>query len=50
MHVCMHTHKVASQLNCLEFVGPRITPEHGVTGYVNDRTQGRRDRIVIHTG
>jgi hypothetical protein len=32
--------QVASQFNCLEFVGPSVTPEHGVTGYVSDRTQG----------
>lgn len=32
--------QVASQLNCLEFVGPRSVPEMGVTGYANDRTQG----------
>jgi len=34
------TFQVASQFNCLEFVGPAVTPEHGVTGYINDRTQG----------
>lgn len=32
--------QVASQFNLLEMVGPDITPEHGVTGYVHDRTQG----------
>lgn len=32
--------QVASQTNCLEMVGPGITPEHGVTGYQHDRTQG----------
>ena len=30
----------ASQFNALEMVGPNVTPEHGVTGYVFDRTQG----------
>lgn len=32
--------QVASQFNCLEFPGPDVTPEDGVTGYVTDRTQG----------
>jgi len=32
--------KVASQFNCLEFVGPRVTPEDGITGYTSDHTQG----------
>eukprot|EP00475_Leptophrys_vorax_P000796 TRINITY_DN10436_c0_g1_i2.p1 TRINITY_DN10436_c0_g1~~TRINITY_DN10436_c0_g1_i2.p1 ORF type:complete len:478 (+),score=100.50 TRINITY_DN10436_c0_g1_i2:131-1564(+) len=32
--------QVASQFNCLEFVGPACTPEMGVTGYVHDQTQG----------
>lgn len=32
--------QVASQFNCLEFTGPSVLPEHGVTGYQNDPTQG----------
>lgn len=32
--------QVASQTNCLEMVGPDITPEDGVTRYEYDRTQG----------
>jgi hypothetical protein len=32
--------QVASQFNLLEMVGPSVTPEQGVTGYQNDRTQG----------
>ena len=32
--------QVASQFNMLEMVGPSVTPEHGVTIYANDRTQG----------
>ena len=32
--------QVASQFNLLEMVGPTITPEHGVTRYASDRTQG----------
>jgi len=34
------TFQVASQFNCLEFVGPSVVPEQGVTGYAADRTQG----------
>lgn len=32
--------QVASQFNMLEMVGPGVTPEHGVTRYASDRTQG----------
>ncbi|MBK8593027.1 MAG: hypothetical protein IPN77_28740 [Sandaracinaceae bacterium] len=32
--------QVASQFNCLEFAGPNVTPERGVTGYASDPTQG----------
>lgn len=32
--------QVASQFNALEMVGPRLTPEDGVTCYEHDRTQG----------
>eukprot|EP01045_Picozoa_sp_COSAG04_P018452 COSAG04_NODE_1708_length_5862_cov_2.503384_4_plen_169_part_00 len=34
------TFQAASQFNCLEFVGPDVVPEEGVTGYAGDRTQG----------
>lgn len=34
------TIQVASQLNCLEYVMPGLTPEQGITGYAMDRTQG----------
>ena len=34
------TFQVASQFNCLEFVGPNVTPEDGITNYKEDRTQG----------
>jgi hypothetical protein len=34
------TFQVASQFNCLEFVGPQVVPEQGVTQYVFDKTQG----------
>lgn len=32
--------QVASQFNLLEMVGPNVTPEDGVTRYVDDHTQG----------
>ncbi len=32
--------QAASQFNCLEFPRPSHTPEHGVTDYAQDRTQG----------
>jgi hypothetical protein len=32
--------QVASQFNLLEMVSPSATPEHGVTGYQSDPTQG----------
>jgi hypothetical protein len=32
--------QVASQFNLLEMVSPNLTPEHGVTRYQYDRTQG----------
>ncbi len=34
------TFQVASQFNLLEMVSPNVTPEAGVDGYENDRTQG----------
>eukprot|EP01063_Lacrimia_lanifica_P007736 TRINITY_DN14980_c0_g1_i1.p1 TRINITY_DN14980_c0_g1~~TRINITY_DN14980_c0_g1_i1.p1 ORF type:complete len:415 (+),score=135.53 TRINITY_DN14980_c0_g1_i1:68-1312(+) len=32
--------QAASQFNCLEFVSPSQVPEHGITRYKYDRTQG----------
>ncbi|GMH49976.1 hypothetical protein TL16_g00662 [Triparma laevis f. inornata] len=32
--------QAASQFNCLEMVGPYVTPDKGVTMYVRDHTQG----------
>src|SRR5436190_12134980 len=32
--------QVASQFNLLEMVGPHVSPEDGVTRYVDDHTQG----------
>jgi hypothetical protein len=34
------TIQVASQLNCLEMMNQNVTPENGITGYINDNTQG----------
>ena len=42
--------QVASQFNLLEMVGPDVTPEHGVTGYVHDRTQGPACAIAAGAG
>ena len=32
--------QAASQFNCLEMTSPSVKPEHGITQYVYDRTQG----------
>ena len=32
--------QVASQFNALEMAGPELTPQNGITNYVNDHTQG----------
>ncbi len=32
--------QAASQFNCLEMVGPSVSPNSGVTQYIRDRTQG----------
>lgn len=42
--------QVASQFNLLEMVGPDVTPEHGVTAYVHDRTQGPACAIAAGAG
>ena len=42
--------QVASQFNLLEMVGPSVTPEHGVTGYASDRTQGPACAIAAGAG
>lgn len=34
------TFQVASQFNVLEMPAPSVTPEHGVSGYAHDHTQG----------
>jgi len=42
--------QVASQFNLLEMVGPTVTPEDGVTGYADDRTQGPACAIAAGAG
>ena len=42
--------QAASQFNLLEMVGPDVTPEHGVTGYANDHTQGPACAIAAGAG
>jgi hypothetical protein len=42
--------QVASQFNLLEMTGPTVTPEHGVTGYAHDHTQGPACAIAAGAG
>lgn len=42
--------QVASQLNCLEFAGPNVVPEDGVTGYAHDPTQGPACSLAAAAG
>jgi hypothetical protein len=42
--------QVASQFNLLEMMGPNVTPEHGVTGYADDPTQGPACAIAAGAG
>jgi hypothetical protein len=42
--------QVASQFNLLEMVGPSVTPEAGIGGYENDRTQGPICAIAAGAG
>ena len=42
--------QVASQFNLLEMVSPSVTPEQGVTHYVQDRTQGPACAIAAGAG
>jgi hypothetical protein len=44
------TFQAASQFNCLEFISPNITPEHGISGYQHDRTQGPACSIACGAG
>lgn len=42
--------QVASQFNCLEMIGPEVTPEAGVTRYNRDPTQGPACAIAAGLG
>ena len=42
--------QVASQFNLLEMVSPDVTPEHGVTRYQQDKTQGPACAIAAGAG
>lgn len=42
--------QAASQFNCLEFGGPNVTPEDGITNYQNDHTQGPACSLVTPAG
>lgn len=42
--------QVASQFNCLEMVGPGMTPEMGITIYEDDGTQGPRCAMACPAG
>jgi hypothetical protein len=42
--------QVASQFNLLEMVSPSVTPEHGVSIYENDHTQGPACAIAAGAG
>lgn len=42
--------QVASQFNLLEMPSPAVTPEHGVSSYVFDRTQGPACAIAAGAG
>lgn len=42
--------QAASQLNCLEFAGPGEIPEHGVTQYAGDPTQGPACALACAAG
>jgi hypothetical protein len=42
--------QAASQFNCLEMVGPGVTPEHGITQYAIDRTQGPACALACSAG
>eukprot|EP01039_Chlorochromonas_danica_P005924 gene5924-6522_t len=44
------TFQAASQLNCLEFPNPKALPEHGITAYSTDRTQGPACALACPAG
>jgi hypothetical protein len=42
--------QAASQFNCLEFSNQYVTPEHGVTQYITDPTQGPACALACAAG
>ena len=42
--------QAASQFNCLEMVGPGVSPSSGVTNYFNDPTQGPKCALACPAG
>jgi len=42
--------QVASQFNCLEMVGPKVTPDKGITIYRMDQTQGPKCALICPAG
>ena len=42
--------QAASQFNCLEMVGPGVTPQRGVTCYFSDPTQGPKCALACPAG
>jgi hypothetical protein len=42
--------QAASQFNCLEMVGPNVTPKAGVTNYFHDNTQGPKCALACPAG
>jgi hypothetical protein len=42
--------QAASQFNCLEFGGPNVTPEDGITDYQHDHTQGPACSLATPAG
>jgi hypothetical protein len=42
--------QAASQFNCLEFPNPRTVPEHGITAYFTDHTQGPACALACAAG
>lgn len=42
--------QAASQFNLLEMINPSVSPEHGVTGYANDHTQGPACAVAAGAG
>ncbi|KAL1530149.1 hypothetical protein AB1Y20_001065 [Prymnesium parvum] len=42
--------QAASQFNCLEMVGPGVTPRRGIANYANDPTQGPKCALACPAG